>query len=160
MGNENNSILIPIIAAVIIVAITIAIIFIIKAFTKKKAARYVLKDSLLTPTEMEYYIVLEKFFGRDYKVLPQINLASVIDKIGEGFRTELFRNVDFGIFDQGFRPIVLIEINDNTHTRKDRIARDEKVNMIAKKAHIPLVTFWTRDGIDQQYIYQTIKKYL
>ena len=59
-------------------------------------------------------------------VLPQVNLASVIDKKGDSnFRNELFRNIDFGVFNKDFKPLVLIEINDNTHFRKDRIERDK-----------------------------------
>ena len=160
MENDSHSVLLPIIAVIAVLAITAAIIITFKLLSKKREARYKLKESLMTPTEFEYYFVLEQYFGGDYRVLPQINLASVIDKVGEGFRTELFRNVDFGIFDDAFRPILLIEINDGTHNRKDRIERDEKVNLIAKKARIPLVTFWTKDGIDREEIYRAIKKYL
>ena len=160
MGPGENSFLIPLIVIIAAVVAVIAIFIIAKLLTKKRAARYVLKDSLMTQTEIEYYNVLEFYFGGEYRVLPQVNLASVIDKVGEGFRNELFRNVDFGIFDENFRPIVLIEINDGSHNRKDRIERDEKVNLIAKKARIPLVTFWTKDGIDRETIYNTVKKYL
>ena len=160
MGTGENSYLVPILAVIAALFITIAAIVIAKILSKKRSAHYKLKDSLLTQTEIEYFNVLDFYFGKDYRILPQINLASVIDKIGEGFRTELFRNVDFGIFGEDFRPILLIEINDDTHTRKDRIERDEKVNLIVKKARIPLVTFWTRDGIDGETIYKTIKKYL
>ena len=160
MGIGEKTFLVPLIAGIGVIIITVAIILIARLLVKKRVAQYKLKDSLLTPTEIEYYNVLETCFGNEYRILPQINLASVIDKIGEGFRNELFRNVDFGIFDDAFRPILLIEINDNTHTRKDRIKRDEKVNLIAKRARIPLITFWTRDGIDGETIYKTVKKYL
>ena len=160
MGTTDFSFWPIALGVIIVVVITIIIIVIAKLTSKKKEARYYLKQSLLTQTEIEYFTVLEYYFGKDYRVLPQVNLASIIDKEGEGFRNELFRNVDFGIFDEDFRPIVLIEINDDTHLRKDRIIRDEKVNLIAKKARIPLVTFWTRDGFDREKIYNEIKKYL
>ena len=140
--------------------ITIALVFAVKLLQKKRESRYFLKSSLITACELEYYKILDSYFGKDYRIIPQVNLASVIDKEGQGFRTELFRNVDFGIFDYNFRPILLIEINDNSHFRKDRQERDESVALITKKARIPLVTFWTKDGIDNKYIYNTIKKYL
>lgn len=140
--------------------ITIALFIAVKIIQKKRESRYRLKSSLLTASEMQYYKILDAYFGKDYRVLPQINLASVIEKEGQGFRTELFRNVDFGIFDFNFRPILLIEINDNSHFRKDRMERDESVQSITKKARIPLITFWTKDGIDEKNIYNTIKKYL
>ena len=154
---DNNMIIVGIaIAAVISLAAFIAV----RIIQKKRESRYYLKDSLLTSCEMQYFKILDAYFGKDYRVLPQINLASVIEKGGQGFRTELFRNVDFGIFDYNFRPILLIEINDNSHFRKDRIERDESVQLITKKARIPLITFWTKDGINEKQIYNTIKKYL
>ena len=142
------------------VAMIIALVVLHFIFKRRAAPRYSAKDSLLTSTERKYYDLFVSFFGEDYLVLPQINLATVIDKEGGGYRSELFRNVDFGIFDFNFRPLVLIEINDGTHLRPDRARRDEKVNLICKKAHIPLVTFWTKDGIDRQEIYKALKKYL
>ncbi len=149
-----------IIAIAFCIIITAIIIIFVKLKDKKKVASYSLKDSLITASEREYLFVLQAYFGNDYIILPQVNLASIIDKQGEGFRNELFRNVDFGIFDFNYRPLVLIEINDNTHFRKDRQERDLKVQEICKKAKIPLVTFWVKDGIDSEKIYKTIKKYL
>jgi len=154
---DYNLILIVVGAALLV---TIAIFIIVKVIARKKTPRYKLKPCLLTATEMKYYNALTAMFGNDYCVLPQINLASVIDKEDAGYRTELFRNVDFGLFDKALRPILLIEINDNTHMRKDRRLRDEKVHVICKKARIPLVTFWTKDGFDERSIYTTVKKYL
>ena len=149
-----------IIGIAIAIIVTLALFIIAKLMKKKREPRYYLKDTLVTSSEMQYFRILDAYFGKDYRILPQVNLASIIDKEGGGFRTELFRNVDFGIFDYDFRPILLIEINDNSHFRKDRIERDEAVALILKKAHVPLVTFWTKDGIDANEIYSTIKKYL
>lgn len=143
-----------------VTAAVIVIILLIFIFTRKRKPRYVLKDSLMSRTEYEYFKIFDAYFGDKYIILPQINLASIIDKVGEGFRTELFRNVDFGVFDYNYRPVLLIEINDNTHFRKDRVERDEKVIEICKKAKIPLICFWTKDGIDNQKIYKTLSKHL
>ena len=99
--------------------------------------------------------------GENYLIYPQINLASVIEKKGgSGFRTELFRNADFGIFNYDFTPVLLIEINDNTHFRADRAERDEKVLEICKSAKLPIVTFWVKDGIDINRMRKTLEKYL
>ncbi len=146
----------------LVIAFVLLTLLLVAIFSKKKKKEphYILKDKLLTRTELEYYNIINSFFGQDYLVLPQINLASIIDKEGGGFRNELFRNVDFGIFDFNFRPILLIEINDNTHFRKDRAERDKKVLDICQKTHIPLITFWVKDGINREYIYKTLRKYL
>lgn len=143
-----------------VTAAVIVAILLIFIFTRKRKPRYVLKESLMSRTEYEYFRIIDGYFGDRYIILPQINLASIIDKVGDGFRTELFRNVDFGVFDYNYRPVLLIEINDNTHFRKDRIERDEKVSAICKKAKIPLVSFWTKDGIDNAKIHKVLSKYL
>lgn len=132
-------------AIICVFAIVLAIII----GKKRNEPKYIAKDSLLTPTEITYYDTLTEIIGGKYLLFPQINLASVVDKEGKtNARTELFRNIDFGVFDYNFKPILLIEINDNSHTRKDRIERDKKVAKILKKAKLPLVTFWVKDGID------------
>lgn len=149
------------IAVVCCVVVALIITAIALSFRKSdKRVRYFLKPCLLTPTEKEYLKAIEIAVGDRYIILPQINLASVIDKEGEGFRSELFRNADFGIFDYDYRPVMLIEINDDTHLRKDRAERDEKVSAICKKARLPIVFFWTRDGLDQNEITKTLRKYL
>ena len=142
--------------------ITAIIFLIIKAvYGKKKQASYFVKDSLLTKTEIKYYNLLCSILGDRFLVLPQINLASVIDKKGgNNFRNELFRNADFGVFDYNYRPIFLVEINDNTHFRKDRRERDKKVNEICEKAGLPILTLWVKDGINPAIIEKQIQKIL
>ena len=155
-----NERLIAILALLSAIVLTALIYLLIKRRNKKKQPRYLLKTSLLTRTEIEYYNAINAIVGKDYLVIPQVNLAAVIDKEGAGFRSELFRNADFGIFDYGFRPILLIEINDATHLRSDRVRRDESVALICKKARLPLVTFWTKDGVNYVEIREKLKKYL
>ena len=148
-----------IVIAVVALLITAIIVLSVKHFSTKQVT-YEKKATLLTPTEKRYYSEFCSILGNSYVVLPQINLASVINKTSPGYRTELFRNVDFGIFDRDLRPLILIEINDATHLREDRAERDESVRKICKKARIPLITFWTKDGIDRDEIIHTLRRYL
>ncbi len=141
-------------AAVIVIIIIIYLVF------RKRGSDYVVKERLMSKTEYDYYKIFDALYGDKYIILPQVNLASVIDKTSQGYRTELFRNADFGVFDYNYRPLLLIEINDNTHFRKDREDRDKKVSEICKKAKLPLVTFWTKNGIDEKVIAKTLSKYL
>ena len=122
---------------------------------------YSAKKSFMTNCEKAYFDVLQKITYPHYTVQPQINLASIIDKENtNGYRGELFRNVDFGIFDTNYSLLLLIEINDKSHYQKDRIARDKKVNEICAEAGLPLVTFWTHYGINEQYIHDSLATYL
>lgn len=157
-NSTQNSGLKPfLIAAGVIIAALLILLIISKLL---KAPKYYKKNKLLTDCELAYYEALLNVLNGQYLLLPQINLATVITKKGEGGRTELFRNADFGIFTKSFEPLALIEINDASHERKDRIERDKKVNKICKKAGLPLITFKTADGIDEARFYREIRKYI
>ena len=67
-----------------------------------------------------------------------MNLASVIHKENTKYRTELFRNIDFGIFNKDFELLLLIELNDKSHIQRNRKIRDRKVKNILKECNIPL----------------------
>lgn len=123
---------------------------------KKKEIIYT-KKSLLTYKEKTFYNLLSKL-QNDYIVLPQINLATVIEKKSDTkYQNELYRNIDFGIFDKkDFTIKALIELNDESHNTKDRIARDYKVKEICEKANIPLLKFWTNKPNEENYVLNRI----
>jgi len=117
------------------------------------------KKIFLTPTEKKFYNTLKEI-NNEYIVFPQINLASIIDKTNSRYRNELFRNIDFGIFNTNFELLLLIELNDNTHNYIRRKDRDLKVKKILAECNIPLLTFYTCYPNEKDYvlnrIYQTI----
>ena len=98
---------------------------------------YFKRDSLMSDCEIRF----------------QVNLACVVDKISNSkYRNELFRNIDFGIFDSSFCPLCLIEINDSSHKQPERHERDLKIKFICEQADLPLLTFWTSYGVNISYI--------
>ncbi len=119
------------------------------------------KKKLLTNSEISYARAIYKVLPKEYRLYPQICLASVIHKTIENtFANELFRIADFGIFDQDYNVVALIEINDSSHKEWQRRARDSKVKIICESADIPLITFWTEYGIDEHYIQKRINEHL
>lgn len=129
--------------------------------TSDKIPSYTLKKSLITPSEMKFFTAIKNIVGKDLIVQPQVNLASIITKSSDAkYHNELFRNVDFGIFDTDYRPIALIEINDPTHYQVDRRKRDHKVQHICEIAQIPLITLWTEYGINEEYIRKRLHPYI
>lgn len=123
---------------------------------------YKVRSSLMTKTEKQFFSAIKKALPESYILQPQVNLASVIKKTTEErYQNELFRNMDFAIFDLDYKPLALIEINDNTHiTEKGRQARDYKVKDICKAANVPLIIFWTTYGVNEEYISKKIKEVL
>lgn len=112
----------------------------------------------------KYFYDILKDIECDYDVIvqPQVNLASVIEKnIKHKYVNELFRNIDFGIFDKNFHKLLLaIEINDSSHLKKDRIIRDLKVEKILNQANIKLIKFYTNMPNEKLYVTNRILTYL
>lgn len=122
---------------------------------------YDLKDSLVTRTEMEYLSCIKAALPENCLVQTQANLASFIVRTdGSRFQNELYRNVDFIITDLFYRPLMVIEINDQTHLTEDRRERDKKVANICEEAGIPIITLWTYYGVNQEYIKKRIAETL
>lgn len=122
---------------------------------------YKVKTCLMTATEINYYNCLRSILPSQFIVQPQVNLATVLEKdAGSYYQNELYRNIDFCIFDNYYRPLLLIEINDETHRQPKRIERDKKVAEICASAGLPLIRFWTKYGIDSNYISKKMREYL
>lgn len=120
---------------------------------------YELKDSLMTKSELSYYNAIVKALPDGYHLQPQVNLASVINRTDNSkFHNELFRNIDFLILTSSFKPVAFIEINDPTHNDSSRIKRDIKVKEICEEAGISIITFWTKYGVNQDYIDKKINE--
>lgn len=120
---------------------------------------YELKNCIMTKNEISYYNAIINSLPNGYHLQPQVNLASVIKRTDDSkFHNELFRNIDFLILTNNFKPVAFIEINDATHSDPNRVKRDKKVKEICEEAGISIITFWTKYGINQQYIDKRINE--
>ncbi len=123
--------------------------------------RYAKKECLMTPPERALMQVLEGLFGARFRILPQIALVSLVDKLNyNSYRNELFRVVDFVIASPEFEPLVVVELNDSSHMRADRRERDRKVAEILQKASLPLVTLTPDNVSDVAYVKKAVGRYL
>ena len=122
----------------------------------KLNSKYVRKSALVTRNEYNFLLTLRQINPDKYEVVPQVTLVNVIDKkTNTTYRNELFRVCDYCFVDRDtFEPLLLVELNDSSHKRSDRVMRDEKVAAICEDAGLPLVTFWT----DGDLSFQTVKK--
>ncbi|MCD7994828.1 MAG: DUF2726 domain-containing protein, partial [Clostridia bacterium] len=69
---------------------------------------------------------------------------------------ELYRNIDFGIFDKNYNILLLIELNDISHQQYKRRERDMKVKEIVKQADIKLINFYTDKPNKPEYVTKRI----
>lgn len=101
------------------------------------------KKYFLTNTEKQFLSILYELKKYNLIIIPQINLATIIQKTGEfRYQNELYRNIDFGIFDKNYNILLLIELNDISHQQYKRRERDMKVKEIVKQADIKLINFY------------------
>ena len=130
--------------------------------TGKTTEKIYNKKSLLTEAEKSLYTKLVDIIDGKYIIESQVNLASIINKQNnQKYCNELFRNIDFGIFDKAtFEIKVLIELNDQSHNTWQRSERDKKVKKILYDANIPLITLWTKFDNEKEYIKNRLKNYI
>ena len=125
----------------------------------KEETIYKLKP-FMTEYEYRFYNILKQIeFDGKYMVIPQLNLASIVNKVNnDKYYSELFRNIDFAIFTRDLKRIlILIELNDKTHNTPKRIDRDLKVQKICDEINVPLIKFYSCYPNEEEYVIARVK---
>ena len=127
--------------------------------TKKDYSQSYQRKYLLTKNEYREYMTLRKLAAeKDLIICPKIRLLDIIEpRKGEKDYKSLFfkiqaKHVDFAICDSTLKIKAILELDDNSHERKDRQARDAFVDQILtsvgyKVIHTRSVTETTLDGL-------------
>jgi hypothetical protein len=108
---------------------------------------YHLRDDFLSPAELNFYRVLVTVTADWATLFIKVNLGDLFyAKTGEYGQNQAYRNkidrkhVDFLLCDPNtLRPLLAIELDDNSHTRPDRQARDAFVDGVFAAAGLPLL---------------------
>ncbi len=124
-------------------------IFLVEKPTETSTYHYQQKEFLVTYVENDFFKVLVKAVGNKYYVFPQIHLSSIVDhKVpnGQSWQGALSKiqrkSVDYVLCEkEQLRAVLAIELDDKTHNRADRVARDEFVERVLGEAKVPLVIF-------------------
>lgn len=110
------------------------------------------KDSLMSRTESEFFLKLDKAVGERYYVFPQIHLSALFDHHidGQGWKYALghinSKSVDYVLCSrETLKPTYAIELDDYTHDRPDRKKRDAEVERIFIEAALPLIRIKDKD---------------
>lgn len=112
---------------------------------------------LLTKNEWSQYKKLKEIADvKGYVICPKVRLFDIIEpKIGhEKYKTLMYKiqakHVDFVICDQNMRIKAIIELDDNTHYRKERKQRDVFVDLILRSVGYCVIhtRYITNDVLD------------
>lgn len=104
------------------------------------------KDFLLTAGERAFLGALDMAAGSEARVFAKVRLADLVwmgkgvsGRVGHQNRVNM-KHVDFVVCEaKTLRPWVAVELDDSTHEREERKARDEFVEEALKAAGLPLV---------------------
>lgn len=135
--------------------------------TSKTSYNYTRKKYFLTKSEKDFYDKLVATLGSECAIFAQVHLSSILDHQvkGQNWKAALShiqrKSVDFLICDKQYlSPKVVIELDDATHSRPDRLERDEIVNNLLHNAGIACLRVPYQDVNNLNQIVSEIRKYL
>jgi very-short-patch-repair endonuclease len=145
-----------ILALVVLAAILISALSSSSASKKKvfknNVYHYTAKNSLMSKTESDFFIKLERVVSERYYVFPQVHLSAILDHRVKGqewkyaFSHINGKSVDYVLCSRvTLEPTCAIELDDYTHDKPDRRERDTEVERIFEVANLPLVRFKNKD---------------
>lgn len=153
-----------VILGLIVVAIILLKLVVSNFSTKRKVFKdnvysYTAKSLMMTRTESEFFLKLDRVVNERYHVFPQVHLSALLDHKVKGqdwrfaFRHINGKSVDFVLCDkETLRPTYAIELDDLTHEQPDRRKRDIEVERIFEEANLPLVRFKNKDVSETEII--------
>ena len=132
---------------------------------KKHTYPYERLPSVLTSPEQQFYKALAYAVQGRVIILAKVRIADIL-KVRRGIPRKSFwrhfsqisqKHIDFILIDpQSFDTLCLIELDDKSHARFDRMERDRFVNQIMAKAGLPLHRFPVRRRYDRTEILQAL----
>ena len=130
---------------------------------KKAQYDYQAKQYFMTKSESDFFHMLNNVAGDRYFIFPQVHLSAIMDEKIKGqnwkaaFKHINGKSVDYVLCDrQTLKPVYAVELDDNTHTYKNRQERDKEVERMFQGAGVPLVRFsnyksLTEDEISKRF---------
>lgn len=151
----------------LLLLVTIVFLKVINAVLDKKKRQdfaYLKKDSLLTEAEKSFYVVLQNVVGDSYLLFSQVSLLEILS-VPDGLnRSDHYsalnkiqsKHIDFLLCEkESTRPLLVIELDDSSHSRPDRIKRDEFLDEAFQGAglsllHVRVAYEYDREALKQQ----------
>lgn len=126
---------------------------------------YKAKQVFLSNAEASFYHLLKKMTGETMVIFPHIILDDLVSVFGvdkteySKFSNKIVRKqVDFVLADsKTLRPILVIELDDSTHQRADRVERDRFVEKVLETAGIPLARVPVKQAYDARELGELFK---
>lgn len=159
MDTPYVTLVVIVVAVVLIVALKISSGSEKRKVFKDNVYSYSAKPLIMTYTEAQFFAKLNAAVEERYFVFPQVHLSALLDHRVKGqdwriaFRHINGKSVDYVLCDKAtLQPVYAIELDDATHSQRDRIKRDTEVERIFAEAQLPLVRFKNKDVSEEDII--------
>jgi hypothetical protein len=153
--------------------IAVAVIAVITLIQKKEGSRvdypYRKIDVLFTPAERSFLGVLNQAVGENVQIFGKVRVADVISPkkdISRSDRQKAFNKISGKHFDfllcnkNNLSIICAIELNDSSHSSKNRQQRDIFLDGVCKTAGVPLITITNKASYTMGEITELLAPYL
>ena len=120
------------------------------------------KEYLLTQTELKFYRLLKQITDKlELNLFCQVAMYELINtKEYKDFNRIKSKSIDFVITEKNCKIKLCIELDDATHTQKQRIERDNFVNEIFKNTNTKLLRIKTQNFYNIEELETKIKESL
>ena len=144
-----------------------ALLLYLRARFRKLQPSYEPRQFLFTRTEWRFMQALCVEFERDFLIVGKVRIADVL-KVrkgmtrrdwGRAFARISAKHVDYVLMDpSNGRIVCAIELDDRSHTRRDRQKRDAFVNSAFAEAALPLLRVPTSDNYDMNALRDAVNR--
>lgn len=139
---------------IILGIVLIAILFLKEIFDRKETEEgrvdqkwpYLKKHYLLSAAEKNFYFILKNILKNDYLLFSKVRLEDLFylpkyQKEKQYYRNKVqSKHVDFLICDpKDIKPLLVIELDDSSHSQDKRIKRDNFVDEIFRDSQLPIL---------------------
>ena len=147
------------------------LVAILNIFLKAKSEKfsYLKNTSLLSEAEKNFYFVLAGVIEKEYLLFSKVRIFDILS-IPKGLENGRYyqhkikiqsKHVDFLLCDtQTIEPLLVIELDDSSHSRSDRISRDNFVDGIFEEAKLPILHIRASSSYNENELLQKIQSHL
>lgn len=123
------------------------------------------QEALFTRAEANFLLVLDQALGDHYRAFGKVRLADIVrtrkglepKERQAAFNKICAKHVDFVICrDDTLETVCVVELDDSTHGREDRVVRDIFLDDVCDCCDIPLVRFKARASYNVDDVRDTI----
>lgn len=153
-GNETFALL-------VIVLIIAFCVWLYKKSRKPDITEFYNAKTILTDREYEFYRKLKPLADKyGLSIYTKVRLADLVEpkpKAENPFWMECFnkikaKHIDFALADDETSIVALIELDDKSHSRPDRIERDDFVNAVLKNTGYTLLRTYGDLDVIEEYL--------